>query len=74
MVNNEDRLTDTQKQLVRRLKSVIYHYKENGEYKTYELPSSQYVNYNDLKKRALKVKDDFCPVRQEEQMEMPFSD
>lgn len=72
MVNNEDRLIDTQKQLVRRLKSIIYHYKENGEYKTFEMPSSQYVNYNDLKKRALKAKDCFYPVEQDGQMEMPF--
>ncbi|MBO5459315.1 MAG: hypothetical protein J5981_03595, partial [Lachnospira sp.] len=74
MVENANRLTDTAKQLIRRLKSVIYHYQENGEYKTFELPGSEYINYDDLKKRALKSKDNFSPVTQAEQMELPFED
>lgn len=48
MVNN-NRAIDTLKQLLRRLDYVVYHYKENEEYKQYVLEADKYVDYETLK-------------------------
>ena len=40
----------------------VFHYKENNEYKTFELSGEEYVNYDDLKRRALGKKADFEEV------------
>lgn len=44
---------DSLQQLMRRITEVIYHYKENEEYKSFSMPASDYINYADLKKRAM---------------------
>ena len=31
---------------------VVYHYRENGEYKTFELSGENYTNYDDLRRLA----------------------
>lgn len=52
MVSRENQNKDTIKQLLRRITKYVYHYKVNGEYKTFELSGDQYSDFDDLKKRA----------------------
>ncbi len=44
MVNGAQQETDTMQQLMRRLNVIVYHYKKDGEYKTFEMPASEYTN------------------------------
>lgn len=44
----DNRHLDTIDQLLRRIDFVVYHYRENGVYKTFELPMEKYTNYDDL--------------------------
>ncbi len=53
----ENRNVDTIEQLFRRITSVIYHYKNNGDYCKFSLAMSEYSNYEDLKNRALGAYD-----------------
>lgn len=62
IVNFENRKTDSIDQLLRRISVYVFHYKENNEYKTFELSGEEYVNYDDLKRRALGKKVDFEEV------------
>lgn len=48
----ENRGIDTYEQLKRRIDFVVYHHRENGEYKTFELPMEKYTNYDDLRRLA----------------------
>lgn len=52
MVKVENRKHDTLNQLMRRLDTVVFHYKENDEYKEFSIPASDYVDYLDLKCKA----------------------
>lgn len=51
-VSASNRERDPVKQLLRRINYIVYHYIENGEYKTFELPMSEYRSYEDLKRKA----------------------
>lgn len=53
MVEFTERNRDKYEQLLRRLDTIIYHYKENDEYKAYEIPSSEYKDYESLRDRAM---------------------
>lgn len=53
MVKPEHRKIDTLQQLMRRLDTVVYHFIENGVYKEFRIPASDYVDYADLKCRAI---------------------
>lgn len=45
MVDKENTQTDSFKQLMRRLNTIVYHYvNDKGEYKSYSMPASQYTN------------------------------
>lgn len=57
MVDTDNRDRDRVQQLLRRIDMIIYHYKEHGEYKTYSLPTTDYINYEDLKQRATSAVD-----------------
>lgn len=48
----DSRNIDTFEQLKRRINSIIYHYKENEQYKKFILPMSEYIDYDDLIFRA----------------------
>lgn len=61
VVNDEDRGIDTVKQLLRRINTFIYHYKDGEEFKSFELDGKEYVNYEELKYLALE-KDGFCEI------------
>lgn len=45
---------DTYEQLRRRINFVVYHYRENGEYKAFELSMERYTNYDNLRRLAEK--------------------
>lgn len=62
LVPENNRKYDSFKQLMRRITEIIYHYVEDGKYKSYSLPASDYIDYDDLKRRALSDKDGFEPV------------
>lgn len=62
MVDDEKKDRDKIDQLLRRLDTIVYHYKQNGEYKTFSVPSCEYINYDDLKQRALGVQLGFIEV------------
>lgn len=48
---DSDKHVDTLKQLLRRITYVIYHYKENGEYKTKQVKGEEYHDYDYLKSK-----------------------
>lgn len=74
MVSNEYQNIDTYEQLIRRISKIVYHYKENGEFKTFSIDSKDYVDYATLKDMAIgKISSDgFRTLSEEEQLEMPF--
>jgi hypothetical protein len=62
MVEDGRRATDSIKQLLRRLDTITYHYKKGNEYMTYSIPASEYINYEDLKQRALSDDNGFVQM------------
>lgn len=72
MVEDNRKNRDKIEQLIRRLDVIVYHYKEDGEYKTFSLPASEYINYDDLRQRAFKNNQEFVPVQDCENI--PFDD
>ena len=70
LVNDDKRKRDNIQQLLRRLNTIVYHYVEDGEYKTYSMPASEYINYDDLIRRATADKDGFNKVT--DNQEIPF--
>lgn len=53
MVGVGQRSTDSFYQLERRITNYVYHWKtDDGKYHSYEIPASEYISYEDLKKRA----------------------
>lgn len=66
MVAREMQEKDTIKQLLRRITLYVYHYVEEGIYKTFELAGSQYKGFDDLKRQAggyefMKITDEEIP-------------
>ena len=64
---NENQNIDTLTQLFRRINTIVFHWKDEQGYHTYEIPMSEYIDYEDLKNRAL-GKYDFKKVTDEEQL------
>ena len=62
LIPEELREQDSLKQLIRRITYIVYHYVEKGKYKSYSMPSSQYINYDDLKAKALADNEGFLKV------------
>ncbi len=58
MVDDTKKYRDKIDQLIRRLDVIEYRYKQDGEYRTFSIPAKEYVDYDDLKKRALEEKID----------------
>lgn len=52
MVPEEQRKRDSYTQLKRRISRIVFHYRENDEYKTYSLDGKDYVDYESLRQRA----------------------
>lgn len=77
MVSNEHQDLDSYTQLIRRINKIVYHYIENGEYKTYSIDGEEYTNYENLRNKvaALNQSDDgFIRISDVEQMQIPFLD
>ena len=77
MVADEHRDIDSFTQLMRRISKIVYHYKEDGEYKTYTIDSKDYISYEDLRNKALKSSMDdkgFRELTPEESKELPFKE
>jgi len=62
MVEDDKKTRDKIDQLLRRLHSVVYHYVENGEFKTFTQSGADYINYDTLKTSARADKSGFTPV------------
>lgn len=76
MVKKDDRDVDSYEQLIRRINKIVYHYKEDEEYKTFSLDAKDYIDYADLQKRAAGVKIDengFRDISEAEQLELAFT-
>ena len=52
MVAHEYQDVDSYAQLLRRINKIVFHYIENGQYKTYGIDGREYKGYEDLRKRA----------------------
>lgn len=61
MVSSENQARDSVSQLLRRLTAVIFHYKDQNGYHTYEQPACEYESYTQLIQRAHSA-DGFIPV------------
>lgn len=62
MVAPSQQPRDSLQQLMGRITMLQFHYVENGQYKAYAMPSSEYKNYDDLKQRALCNNSGFIPL------------
>ena len=71
MVDREYQNVDSYEQLIRRINKIVFHYKENEEYKTYSIDSKDYVNYEDLKNKALN-NDGFVKISEEQYKQLGF--
>ena len=81
LVPIENRNTDSFKQLLRRLDKIVYHYIENGEYKTFSIAGSDYIDYETLIHQAKGYTDGFIPTKSQDNIEphenllhIPFTD
>jgi hypothetical protein len=72
MVEDDKKDRDKIDQLLRRLDLIVYHYQQDGEYKTFSIPASEYKNYDDLKQRALGDENGFIKIDETEKT--PFEE
>lgn len=61
MVDTDARKDDPVEQLLRRIDTIVYHYKKDNEYVTYSISADEYKSYDQLKTMALG--SDFIPVK-----------
>ncbi len=61
MVEKENQNMDKIQQLLRRLSYIVYHYKENGAFKSFTLDAGMYKDYETLKQTVDKRLYDFQP-------------
>lgn len=75
---DENRGVDTYEQLKRRIKAVVYHYKdmEKGDFRSLEVSMQDYVSYSDLKFRAengvVSPVDGFIELPSDDSKGVPF--
>lgn len=62
MTQDVNRRRDSIEQLMRRIDFIVYHYKKGDQYCQYEMPAHQYINYDDLKRRATSDLQGFIPL------------
>ena len=69
MVEDTHRNTDSIRQLMRRLNTIVYHFKDKeGHFRTYTMPAKDYISAYDIKQKALEFEkntsyDDFIKNR-----------
>lgn len=59
LCNLTDKKYDDKSQLLRRIHFIHYHYVENGEYKEFVLPMSEYSSLENLRYKADRLLDGF---------------
>lgn len=77
MVSSEYQDIDSYTQLIRRINKIVYHYIENGEYKTYSVDSKDYRNYEDLRNKVTELnrhENGFHKLSDTEQQQLPFKE
>lgn len=72
MVEQENRDRDRIDQLMRRITYVVYHYRQDGEYKTYQIPSGEYKDYEQLRRDAGNMDDCFVSLDDLADVPIPF--
>lgn len=75
MVSDEHQDLDSYTQLLRRINKIVYHYIENGEYKTYSIDSKDYTTYEDLRNTVAQLNQSdsgFIQITEAEQLQIPF--
>lgn len=72
MVDSRIRKTDGIEQLLERINTIVYHYKENGEYKTFSMPASEYKDSADMIARIHSANNGFQKVSPSEMSQIPF--
>lgn len=72
MVAVPNRTIDSKTQLLRRITDYCYHWKDEEGYHSFQIPSSEYKSYKDLKERAEGKSDDFRILDESE--DIPFVD
>lgn len=72
MVDDNQKSRDKVTQLLRRIDAVVYHYVENGDFKTFTQSGADYINYDTLKESAKANKDGFTPIEYSQDT-IPFS-
>ena len=65
MTQNTNRRRDSIDQLMKRIDTIIYHYKNGEEYCQYKMPAHEYTNYDDLKQRAISDMNGFMQLNGE---------
>lgn len=71
------RSEDGIRQFMRRIQTIVYHYVEDGEYKTFELPCTEYTGYEALIARVHANQDGFVradKLPEYEQQALPFAE
>ncbi len=71
MVAHEFQDVDSYTQLLRRINRIVFHYTENGQYKTYAIDSREYKGYEDLRERAV---GGFAKLADAELPNLPFKE
>ena len=72
MVDSRFRKTDDMSQLMRRINTIVYHYSEDGENKTFSIPAPEYKDYNDMLAKLYKETNGFRKVEPSEMKQIPF--
>ena len=74
MVPKDQRQRDSLEQLMRRISKIVYHYKEDGEFKSYSVNREDYKNYFDLRSKATYAhySNGFQSLNKEDKEENPF--
>ncbi len=72
MVEHRLRKTDSIQQLLRRINTIVYHYIEDGEFKTFSMPASEYKDSVDMIARIHSTDNDFQKLTDYEQAQLPF--
>lgn len=62
IVDRKNQEVDSLYQLMRRINIIVYHYRDNDIYKTYEILASKFTTYNDLQNKVYSQTDGFQPL------------
>lgn len=70
MIQGGNKKVDTLTQLLRRITTYVYHWKDKSGYHEFRLPADEYKGKYDLEERATKSKNEFKPVKESDNV--PF--